>query len=168
MPPLRIPGAQLLHTQAPYTGSIHRPWELFNCWQLLCLPPSAGPCIIAPARPLSQSQESVPHCFCSSALMPHQSSCLQGAFRVIFVVTASVEFSFLFSSAHTRALVVLPAMALRPQCYGSATAACRCRVYTHAPSGTTQGLHPLIDYYRGAVFLDKVRDVRCDGQRRRV
>ena len=29
------------------------------------------------------------------------------------------------------------------------------RLYTHSVSGETQSEHPLLDYYRGAMFMDK-------------
>lgn len=35
-----------------------------------------------------------------------------------------------------------------------------CRIYTDIKSGMAQLEHPLIEYYRGAVFMDKVGPAR--------
>jgi len=44
--------------------------------------------------------------------------------------------------------------------HNSASGACTlyfCRIYTDLSSGRAQLEHPLLDYYRGAVFMDKAR-----------
>lgn len=30
-----------------------------------------------------------------------------------------------------------------------------CRLYTHAPSGAQRATHPCLDYYLGAIFMDR-------------